>query len=72
MIPFCRCLSREKKRYFGRFDDDRLNGLGVIYRDKRLKRLACKDIIEYILEHKTVEDLTKRIETIEQRLDQHK
>ncbi|MGD1043505.1 MAG: hypothetical protein ABR913_10680 [Sedimentisphaerales bacterium] len=45
---------------------------GVIYRDDRLKRLACKDVIEYILEHKTVEDLTKRIETIEQRLDQHK
>ena len=39
--------------------------------DDRLKRLACKDVIAYILEHKTVEDLTKRIETIEQRLDQH-
>jgi hypothetical protein len=29
---------------------------------------ACKDVIEYILEHKTVEDLEKRIEAIEQRL----
>ncbi len=36
--------------------------------DERLKRLACKDVIEYILEHKTVEDLTNRIAAIEQRL----
>ncbi|MGD0572334.1 MAG: phBC6A51 family helix-turn-helix protein [Sedimentisphaerales bacterium] len=36
--------------------------------DERLRRLACKDVIEYILEHKTVEDLTKRIEAIEQKL----
>ena len=40
--------------------------------DDRLKRLACKDVIEYILEHKTVEDLENRIEAIEQKLDQHK
>jgi len=37
--------------------------------DDRLKRLACKDVIEYILEHKAIEDLAKRIETIEQKLD---
>lgn len=36
--------------------------------DDRLKRLACKDIIEYVLEHKTIEDLTKRIDAIEQKL----
>ena len=36
--------------------------------DDRLKRLACKDVIEYILEHKTIEDLTKRIDAIEQKL----
>lgn len=36
--------------------------------DDRLKRLACKDVIQYILEHKTIEDLTTRIEAIEQRL----
>jgi hypothetical protein len=36
--------------------------------DDRLKRLACKDIIEYVLEHKAVEDLVKRIEAIEQKL----
>jgi hypothetical protein len=45
---------------------------GVIYRDKRLKQLACKDVIEYILKHREVEDLENRIEAIEQRLDQHK
>jgi len=36
--------------------------------DDRLKRLACKDVIEYIIEHKAIEDLAKRIEAIEQRL----
>jgi hypothetical protein len=36
--------------------------------DDRLKRLACKDVIEYILRHKEIEDLEKRIEAIEQRL----
>ena len=40
--------------------------------DERLKRLACKDVIEYILKHKEIEDLENRIEAIEQRLDQHK
>ena len=39
-------------------------------KDERLKRLACKDVIGYILEHKAVEDLVKRIEAIEQRLDE--
>ncbi|MFA5252211.1 MAG: phBC6A51 family helix-turn-helix protein [Phycisphaerae bacterium] len=38
--------------------------------DDRLKRLACKDVIEYILEHKTIDDLDKRLAAIEQRLDQ--
>ena len=37
-------------------------------RDDRLKRLACKDVIEYILEHKAIEDLENRIEAIEQKL----
>jgi Mg2+ and Co2+ transporter CorA len=36
--------------------------------DDRLKRLACKDVIEYIREHKTVDDLSKRIDAIEQKL----
>jgi hypothetical protein len=36
--------------------------------DDRLKRLACKDIIEYILEHKAIEDLDKRLAAIEQKL----
>jgi len=38
--------------------------------DNRLKRLACKDVIDYILEHKAIEDLVKRIEAIEQRLNE--
>jgi molecular chaperone DnaK (HSP70) len=36
--------------------------------DDRLKRLACKDVIEYILKHREIEDLVNRIEAIEQRL----
>jgi len=45
------------------------NFVGLIdNKDDRLKRLACKDVTEHILEHKTIEDLSKRIETIEQRL----
>ena len=40
----------------------------MIQRDDRLKRLACKDVIEYILEHKEAEDHEKRITAIEQKL----
>jgi len=40
----------------------------IDHQDDRLKRLACKDVIEYILKHKEIDDLTKRIETIEQKL----
>ena len=36
--------------------------------DDRLKRLACKDVIEYILEHKTIDDLSIRLDAIEQKL----
>jgi hypothetical protein len=36
--------------------------------DDRLKRLACKDVIEYIIRHKEFEDLEKRIEAIEHQL----
>jgi hypothetical protein len=36
--------------------------------DDRLKRLACKDVIEYILDHKANESMVRRIEAIEQRL----
>jgi len=32
------------------------------------KRLVCKAVIEYILEHKAIEDLENRIEAIEQKL----
>jgi phage terminase small subunit len=38
--------------------------------DDRLKRLACKDVIEYILEHKAIDDLVRRIDAIEQKLSQ--
>jgi phage terminase small subunit len=38
--------------------------------DERLRRLACKDVIEYILKHKETEDLEKRITAIEQRLNE--
>jgi hypothetical protein len=36
--------------------------------DDRLKRLAANDVIDYILKHKEVEDLEKRIAAIEERL----
>jgi hypothetical protein len=38
-------------------------------KDDRLRRWVCKDVIKYILEHKAIEDLTRRIETIERRLE---
>ncbi len=41
-------------------------------RINRLKRMACKDIIEYIIEHKVVEDIDKRLAAIEQRLSEQK
>jgi hypothetical protein len=45
------------------------NLVGLINsKDERLKRLACKDVIEYILEHKAVEDLDKRLAEIEKLL----
>jgi len=38
--------------------------------DKRLKRFAAKDVIEYFIRHKELEDLEKRITAIEQRLNE--
>jgi molecular chaperone DnaK (HSP70) len=38
--------------------------------DNRLRRLACKDVIEYILKHREIEDLDKRLTAIEQRLSE--
>ena len=40
----------------------------IDHQDDRLKRLACKDVIEYILEHKAIDDLSKRLDAIEQKL----
>jgi hypothetical protein len=37
-------------------------------KDDRLKRLTCNDIIEYILKHKEVDDLERRVAAIEERL----
>jgi hypothetical protein len=36
--------------------------------DNRLKRLAAKDVIDFIIRHKENEDLEKRLTVIEQRL----
>ena len=38
-------------------------------KDERIKRLTAKDIIQYILEHRAIEDLEKRLTAIEQRLE---
>ena len=45
-------LSSKFVYFVGMLYDDRLNGLGVIYRDKQLKQLVCKDVIEYIIKHR--------------------
>jgi hypothetical protein len=37
--------------------------------DSRLKRLAAKDIIDFIIRHKENEDLDRRLTAIEQQLD---
>ncbi len=37
-------------------------------KDDRLKRLTAKDIIDFIIRHKEVDDLEQRIEAIEQKL----
>lgn len=36
--------------------------------DKRLKQLAAKDVIDYFIKHKELDELMKRIEAIEQKL----
>ena len=38
--------------------------------DARLKRLAAKDVIDFIIRHKENEDLDKRVTAIEQKLNQ--
>ncbi len=38
----------------------------------RLKRLTAKDIIDFMIRHKEIEDLDKRLAAIEQRLDSQK
>ena len=37
--------------------------------DKELRRFAAKDVIGYFLKHKEVDDLIRRIEAIEERLE---
>jgi hypothetical protein len=41
-------------------------------KDDRLKRLTAKDIIDFIIRHKEVEDLDKRLAAVEQRLESQK
>ena len=41
-------------------------------KDDRLKRMACKDVIEYIIKHKENEDIDERLTAIEQRLAEQK
>jgi phage terminase small subunit len=41
-------------------------------KDGRLKRLAAKNVIDFVIRHKEIEDLDKRLAEIEQRLDQQK
>jgi hypothetical protein len=49
------------------------NLVGLLnHTDDRLKRLACNDIIEYILKHKEVEDLERRITAIEEKLNERR
>ncbi len=37
-------------------------------KDDRLKRLAAKDVIDFIIRHKENEDLEKRLTEVEERL----
>ncbi|NIP28938.1 MAG: hypothetical protein GWN55_04405 [Phycisphaerae bacterium] len=41
-------------------------------RDDRLKRLTAKDIIDFMIRHKEIEDLDERLAAIEQRLESRK
>ena len=41
-------------------------------KDDRLKRLAAKDVIDFIIRHKENEDLDERLTAIEQRLSKQK
>ena len=41
-------------------------------KDDRLKRLAAKDVIDFIVRHKENEDLDKRLTAIEQQLSEQK
>lgn len=41
-------------------------------KDDRLKRLAAKDVIDFIVRHKENEDFDKRLTAIEQRLSEQK
>ena len=43
---------------------------GTLGRDDRLKRLAAKDIIDFIIRHKEDEELEERIAAIEQKFDE--
>lgn len=39
-------------------------------KDDRLKRLVAKDVIDFMVRHKEIEDLDERLTAIEQRLSE--
>ena len=41
-------------------------------KDDRLKRLTSKDIIDFMIRHKEIEDLDERLTAIEQKIDSRK
>jgi len=40
--------------------------------DRRLKRFAAKDVVEYFIRHKKLEDLEKQMAAVEERLKAQK
>ena len=44
----------------------------LVNKDDRLKRLAAKDVIDFIVRHKEYEDLDKRLTAIEKQLSEQK
>ncbi len=45
---------------------------GSDHKDERLKRLAAKDVTGYVLKHKELEGLEKRVVAIEARFNEHR
>jgi hypothetical protein len=45
---------------------------GSNHKNERLKRPTAKDIMEYVLKHKELEGLEKRVVAIEARFNEHR